>query len=293
MPPGMPPGMPPSMAAGVPPLMLPGQGWPMTGMPPWSMAAPGMNAAIPPWMMAPQVGGTAPGPSPLISAGLPMSIPAEMAPSMAQGNNDSSNPDACALRLRGLPFTCSEQEVYAFFSKHDVVEYIADVDNAVEFLTQNNGKPSGQAKIQMTSKADAEITQQALHGQWIGSRFIEVFSYVEHNAVAAKGRSGKAAQAGIPEPEPDVPSAGDTGGSGSPAPFQQGAWSPGSDQEYAAMMSMVNAGTGDACSAQVGMNAMAGPGGEGSWEALFDFLKKDGAVPTMQGNPPHGQVNPA
>lgn len=84
---------------------------------------------------------------------------------------------APALRLRGLPFNVSDQDVLAFFAQHDVADRIADVKNACQLLPKANGRPSGQAVVQMRSRYDAEVAQQALSNQFVGQRFIEVFVY--------------------------------------------------------------------------------------------------------------------
>eukprot|EP00928_Gymnodinium_smaydae_P071284 TRINITY_DN54910_c0_g1_i1.p1 TRINITY_DN54910_c0_g1~~TRINITY_DN54910_c0_g1_i1.p1 ORF type:complete len:874 (-),score=184.99 TRINITY_DN54910_c0_g1_i1:441-2900(-) len=86
---------------------------------------------------------------------------------------------ANAVRLRGLPFSASEQDVLAFFAQHEIVERITDGPNAVTLLLRSNGRPSGQAVVQMRSRADAELAQCVLRGQWMGSRYIEVFLYSE------------------------------------------------------------------------------------------------------------------
>jgi RNA recognition motif-containing protein len=100
---------------------------------------------------------------------------------LADGKNDALEDGLGAhipvVRLRGLPFTASEQDVLAFFSIHNVTEGIADGDRAVRMLLKANGKPSGQAVVQMQNKAEADKAQKALHSQWMGSRYIEVFSY--------------------------------------------------------------------------------------------------------------------
>lgn len=82
---------------------------------------------------------------------------------------------AAAIWLRGLPFTATEQDVLAFFAKHDVVETISEGQYAVQFITKANGRPAGQALVQMVSQEGAEIAVHALNGQWIGTRYIEVF----------------------------------------------------------------------------------------------------------------------
>jgi RNA recognition motif-containing protein len=210
------------------------------------------------------------------------------------------------LRLRGLPFNCSEQEIYAFFSKHEVVEHIADVNKAVTFLTKSNGKSSGQATVQMSSKQAARVAAEQLNGQWIGSRYIEVFPYTEEEP--AEKDAGAAE-----EQEPEVPSAGDTGGSGGTPPGamappwqQQPAWGLGrggpADLEMQAMlqMQMAQGGMPMASPFQGGMfHGGAGTGGEGgpaqsaeSWNALFDFLKRDPSnqMPGMEFAPPNANV---
>lgn len=84
---------------------------------------------------------------------------------------------AAALRLRGLPFSVTVQDVLAFFAQHDVADLIADGLNAAQLLPKANGRPSGQAVVTMRSRYDAEVARVALDQKWIGGRYIEVFSY--------------------------------------------------------------------------------------------------------------------
>eukprot|EP00929_Paragymnodinium_shiwhaense_P006915 TRINITY_DN11086_c0_g1_i1.p1 TRINITY_DN11086_c0_g1~~TRINITY_DN11086_c0_g1_i1.p1 ORF type:complete len:633 (-),score=132.01 TRINITY_DN11086_c0_g1_i1:423-2321(-) len=84
-----------------------------------------------------------------------------------------------AVRLRGLPWSASEQDILAFFAQHDIVDRVADGPNAVHMFVRANGKASGQADVQLKDKADAEMAQSILHGQWMGTRYIEVFLYGE------------------------------------------------------------------------------------------------------------------
>jgi len=92
--------------------------------------------------------------------------------------------NVAALRLRGLPFNMTVQDVYAFFAQYDVADRIADIPQASQLLTKANGRPSGQAVVQMRSRFDAEVAQQSLHHQWIGGRYIEVFVYGDEPADA-------------------------------------------------------------------------------------------------------------
>jgi len=107
--------------------------------------------------------------------------PGGMAPSTAAIANNSTHSTgyAHAVRLRGLPFSASEQDVLAFFAQHDIVDRITDGPNAVNLLMRSNGRPSGQAVVQMRGRGDAELAQRVLGGQWMGSRYIEVFLYSE------------------------------------------------------------------------------------------------------------------
>lgn len=92
------------------------------------------------------------------------------------------------MRLRGIPFTATKQDVFAFFAKHDLVECIADGDNAVEMILKPNGKPSGQAVVRMLSVADTHVALQTLNGQYLGTRYIEVFQHVESEPQAGEKR---------------------------------------------------------------------------------------------------------
>jgi hypothetical protein len=83
-----------------------------------------------------------------------------------------SDSNIAAVCLRGLPFTMSAQDVLSFLAKHDVSERVADSPQAVQ-LPKANGRPTGEARIQMRTRYDAEVAQQALNNQWLGDRYIE------------------------------------------------------------------------------------------------------------------------
>jgi len=203
----------------------------------------------------------------------------------------------CSVRLRGLPFTAQEQDVLAFFAKHDVVEHIAEGRDAVKMVPKASGKPSGQAIVQMLSRADAMEVVQALNGQYMGTRYIEVFH--DNGAELAAAAQAAAAQAvaqastasaphgpiaSPTRPDSSVASscatpsneAGDTGGSGSKAlalaalagaphsgmPSMPGA-PPMQQQPIGPMFTMPPDVEAE------------GQEQEGAWEALFGFLKSD------------------
>lgn len=78
------------------------------------------------------------------------------------------------IRLRGLPFDASEQDILAFFSQHDVVQYISDCDKAVTINKRPNGRPSGLAVVIMRDREAAIYAQTKLHKQDMGNRYIEI-----------------------------------------------------------------------------------------------------------------------
>jgi len=114
---------------------------------------------------------------------------------IGDGGLDANAP---ALRLRGLPFTVSVQDVLAFFAQHDVADKIADQPNAAQLLQKANGRPSGQAVVQMRSRQDAEVAQQALCNQWVGGRYIEVFVYGGEEASRGIKSSCSSTSAALP-----------------------------------------------------------------------------------------------
>uniref|UniRef100_V9KND6 Heterogeneous nuclear ribonucleoprotein H2 n=1 Tax=Callorhinchus milii TaxID=7868 RepID=V9KND6_CALMI len=79
---------------------------------------------------------------------------------------DSSN-DGC-VRLRGLPFGCSKEEILQFFSGLEIVP------NGITLPMDYQGRSTGEAFVQFASK---EIAEKALgkHKERIGHRYIEIF----------------------------------------------------------------------------------------------------------------------
>eukprot|EP00747_Dinoflagellata_sp_TGD_P167431 gnl/TRDRNA2_/TRDRNA2_191853_c0_seq1.p1 gnl/TRDRNA2_/TRDRNA2_191853_c0~~gnl/TRDRNA2_/TRDRNA2_191853_c0_seq1.p1 ORF type:complete len:812 (+),score=169.45 gnl/TRDRNA2_/TRDRNA2_191853_c0_seq1:79-2436(+) len=201
----------------------------------------------------------------------------------AQAKSAPASSNHVAVRLRGLPFTAGEQDVLAFFAKHDVVELIADEAKAVRMISKASGKPSGQSVVLMKSKAHAETAQKALHGQWISTRYIEVFLHHEDGEEGAAekklGQENQASKASPPQQQPQpakqapppVPmwggpphdvgidwrfgAAGDTGGS------DHAGLIGGGRSSFPAWPPMPTKVPGD--------KAPAAP--QGSWDSLFDF----------------------
>jgi RNA recognition motif-containing protein len=206
---------------------------------------------------------------------------------MASSTLGNQLPEApCALRLRGLPFTTTEQDIFAFFAKHDVVEMIAEVNKAVKMIMKPNGKASGQAIVVMKSKQEADITQAALHGQWMGSRYIEVFPNNDLAGLDGEMTTGDFGAAAAAPSNAGPPAfqnmeaaslpdgIGDTGGSGSmpPSVWPLNQAAPSEEALLAARRAALEAGAG------TGGEGVAMEHGDTSWAALFDFLKRDSAA---------------
>jgi hypothetical protein len=174
---------------------------------------------------------------------------------------------ATAVRLRGLPFSASEQDVLAFFAQHDIVDRIADGPHAVNLLLRSNGRPSGQAVVQMKERADTETAQHVLGGQWMGSRYIEVFSYNEDGysdgaagvaAVGASNDGGAAALAALQSPLPGA----------TPEEQQQAMAAALAFQAAALSSPWLNSPWGPP-PAGLGQSV---PNDAASWQALYEFL---------------------
>merc|ERR1712224_1043309 len=82
---------------------------------------------------------------------------------------DDSHP---TLRLRGLPYTATEQDVKNFFGYHT---RFFNTENPIRLLLNRDGRPSGLATVVFISQATARIAQRDLDRKMIGSRYIEVF----------------------------------------------------------------------------------------------------------------------
>ncbi|GFY76188.1 heterogeneous nuclear ribonucleoprotein H [Trichonephila inaurata madagascariensis] len=75
--------------------------------------------------------------------------------------------DAC-VRLRGLPFGCSKEEIAQFFTGMEIVR------NGITLPTDYQGRSTGEAYVQFSSQ---DIAEKAMgkHKEKIGHRYIEIF----------------------------------------------------------------------------------------------------------------------
>ncbi|KAH7932377.1 hypothetical protein HPB51_029320 [Rhipicephalus microplus] len=97
---------------------------------------------------------------------------------------DSLN-DGC-VRLRGLPFGCSKEEIAQFFSERaervtmcfspilGLIEGLEIVPNGITLPTDYQGRSTGEAFVQFATR---DIAEKAMgkHKEKIGHRYIEIF----------------------------------------------------------------------------------------------------------------------
>ncbi|XP_060063350.1 heterogeneous nuclear ribonucleoprotein H2-like [Ylistrum balloti] len=79
--------------------------------------------------------------------------------------------DGCVVRLRGLPWSATAAEVLKFFGD-DVA--VVGGENGVNFTFSREGRPSGEAFVQMVDEANVQKSLEK-HNQHMGNRYIEVF----------------------------------------------------------------------------------------------------------------------
>lgn len=72
------------------------------------------------------------------------------------------------LRMRGLPFSSTKAEIFAFFVGHNPIE------DSIVLTYRNDGRATGEGYVQFESPEDAK-NAMALHKKLMGSRYIELF----------------------------------------------------------------------------------------------------------------------
>lgn len=71
------------------------------------------------------------------------------------------------VRLRGLPFNCTDLDIFKFFVGLDIVDAL---------LVNKNGRFSGEAFVVLASSLQAELALQR-DKQTMGRRYVEIFRY--------------------------------------------------------------------------------------------------------------------
>ncbi|BFZ11938.1 hypothetical protein BsWGS_14977 [Bradybaena similaris] len=113
------------------------------------------------------------------------------------GSDRQENNENTVVKLRGLPFGCSKEEIAHFFTGLEIVP------NGIMLPEDRQGRDNGEAFVQFVS---SQIADRALkkHKEWIGHRYIEIFksSMSEANASVGGMRGGIYPLMGMPRPWP-------------------------------------------------------------------------------------------
>lgn len=84
---------------------------------------------------------------------------------------EADRQQGCVVRLRGLPYSASAEDVARFF---EGVALSAEPDAVVFVLSPSDGRRTGEAFVQLASQADLG-TAMNRHKECMGHRYIEVF----------------------------------------------------------------------------------------------------------------------
>ncbi|XP_061368617.1 uncharacterized protein LOC133311575 isoform X2 [Gastrolobium bilobum] len=87
------------------------------------------------------------------------------------------------LRLRGLPFSASKNDIMEFFK-----DYVLSEDS-IHVIMNSEGRPSGEAYVEFESAEDSKAAMEK-DRMTLGSRYIELFSssYSEMEEAISRGR---------------------------------------------------------------------------------------------------------
>jgi len=78
------------------------------------------------------------------------------------------------VRLRGLPFSATEDDVRDFLARNGAAAWVEDAEEAVRVQRRNNGRPTGNALLQFRPETELKSITAALDGKHMGDRYIEV-----------------------------------------------------------------------------------------------------------------------
>ena len=73
------------------------------------------------------------------------------------------------VKIRGLPYSADERQIRNFFSDFRVSETDVIIDKA-------HGQPTGYALVYVGSEQEARRAIEALNHQYVGNRYVDVFS---------------------------------------------------------------------------------------------------------------------
>lgn len=108
-----------------------------------------------------------------------------LAPSLAaQGVPSHQVVHSGVLKLRGLPFSATKEDIIAFFDEPQLG--IAPlVHDSIHIVTSLDGRPSGTAFAEFASAEDAKAAMMRKDRHSMGSRYVELFASSRDEATRA------------------------------------------------------------------------------------------------------------
>eukprot|EP00916_Digyalum_oweni_P015002 GHVL01024503.1.p1 GENE.GHVL01024503.1~~GHVL01024503.1.p1 ORF type:complete len:465 (-),score=90.38 GHVL01024503.1:20-1414(-) len=100
----------------------------------------------------------------------------------AMGGTGGGYPSEGVLRLRGLPYSASEQDIVNFFDGYAMAAILPSTAPV-------NGKPSGEAYVEFVNPQEAYRAFTERNRAMLGNRYIELFSARKSDMLAAAGRT--------------------------------------------------------------------------------------------------------
>mmetsp|Transcript_95345 Transcript_95345/g.213254 ORF Transcript_95345/g.213254 Transcript_95345/m.213254 type:complete len:632 (-) Transcript_95345:43-1938(-) len=182
---------------------------------PWPWSGNDQGEACPPFPVPPPLPGLVQVPAPE-----PKQISATKPSKASVWSDDESEPSQASVWLSGLPFAASEEDVLELFAEHGLSDRIVDGPSMLQ---------PGEVVVGLRDSQDAPFVQQALNGQCVGGRYIEIFLNAEDggDGAIATGTSslGFAASTGSGQPDEGTGSFGEMGPWGFPVnPMATAAW---------------------------------------------------------------------
>jgi epithelial splicing regulatory protein 1/2 len=104
---------------------------------------------------------------------------------LSRHSNDGSQ---VIVRMRGLPYTCTAEQVIKFFKQGTPSVEILDGENGILFVHQADGRATGDAFVLFTSE-DQATKALTKHKQSIGTRYIELFKSTTAEVLQVLNRS--------------------------------------------------------------------------------------------------------
>ena len=93
--------------------------------------------------------------------------------------SEATGSSHATVYLAGLPPDTAAQDVMIFFSRHDMVQHIADGKEQVRIFPKMDGSKAGSAAVALRGPASVDVVARALHLKQMGSGCVEVRRHLQ------------------------------------------------------------------------------------------------------------------